>query len=123
MKEWREVFNTHRPNEGDIFFLPKMDEYGLTDFFKVTYIYREEAVGWYSFGKHSVFQVTAEKWAYSSENFGNSGVQEIDEELPDWSNDVDINPNLNSEPWKDNEAVEKISDDFLIWDKKNPFGS
>lgn len=122
VKEWHEVFGSHRPMEGDLFYLPMQDEYGPSDFFKVTFVDRDESTGWFPLGKHHVFTITAEKWAYSSENFGNTGFEEIDEQLPEWSNDITINPNLEAEPAKANEIVQTESDAYVSWDEKNPFG-
>lgn len=123
VKEWKEVFNTHRPNEGDIFYVPGFDEYGPMDFFKVTFVDRDESSGWFPLGKHHVFELTAEKWAYSSEDFANSGVVAIDEQLPDWSADITVNPNLEGNNNKVNAETETISDNYVEYNPKNPFGS
>lgn len=122
VKEWDEVFGTHRPLEGDLFYMPKFDEYGAMDFFKVTFVDRDESDGWFPLGKHHVFEISAEKWAYSSEDFAHTGVPEIDEQLPDWSNDIAVNPNLEAEPTKVNDAVQTISDTFVAFNTDNPFG-
>lgn len=123
VKEWQEVFpDQFRPMEGDIFYMPYKDEFGPADFFKVTFIDREDSVGYFPLGKHHVFSITAEKWAYSSEDFSNTGVSEIDEQLPDWTNDISINPNLEGSKWKVNDEVQDISDAVVSWDETNPFG-
>lgn len=122
VKEWKEVFNTHRPMEGDLFYVPGYDEYGPMDFFKVTFVDRDEGDGWFTLGKHHVFNVTAEKWAYASEDFGNTGVPDIDDQLPDWTNDVAINPNLEGQPWKVNDSVQTESSTFVDWTESSPFG-
>lgn len=123
VKEWKEVFNTHRPLEGDIFYVPGFDEYGPMDFFKVTFVDRDETDGWFPLGKHHVFEVTAEKWAYSSEDFAHTGVTDIDDQLPDWTNDTAVNPNLEAAANKVNAETETISDAYVEYNPNNPFGS
>jgi hypothetical protein len=122
VNEWKEVFDTHRPLEGDIFYLPFQDEFGPADFFKITFVDKNDAVGYFPLGRHHVFKCSAEKWAYSSENFANTGVDEIDIQLPDWSNDVTVNPTMANEVAKVNTEVQTISDTFVNWNETNPFG-
>lgn len=122
VKEWKEIFNTHRPMEGDLFYIKTMDEYGPADFFKITFVDREDGAGWFPLGKHHVFDVTAEKWAYASEDFAHTGVAEIDTQLPDWSNDIVVNNNLQADLNKVNDVVQTTSNVVVDWTESNPFG-
>lgn len=121
-KEWKEIFNTVRPLEGDIFYVKKFDQYGPADLWKVTYIDRENPVGWFPLGKHHAFGVTAEKWAYSGEDFSNTGFDELDNQHADWSNDVDVNPNFESDKGSQNEVIGDVAAPFVNWDERHPFG-
>lgn len=121
-KEWKEVFGTHRPLEGDIFYIPKFDDYGPADFFKLTYVDRENPVGWFPLGKHHAFGCTAEKWAYSSEDFAHTGVPEVDDQLPEWTNDAGINPNLEADLGAQNAEIQTAADPVVDWTESSPFG-
>lgn len=134
-KEWREVAAQNgltgnaliRPMEGYIVYVPIMDDQpamGATDFFKIKFVDKYDGSGWFPLGVHHTLVCTCEKWTYSSEDLA-TGVEEIDSSESDYSANVTINPNVNSDLWASNAAVQTMSDNFVEWnafDSANPFG-
>jgi hypothetical protein len=132
-KEWREIAAANgvtgpgalRPMEGYIVFIPMQDEFpmfGSTDFFKISFIDKFESIGWFPLGIHHTLSVTCEKWSYSSESL-QTGVPAVDSQEADFSNDITVNPNVNTDPWASNQTVQDMSNQFLTFDENSPFGT
>lgn len=133
-KEWRETAklngltgdSMNRPMEGDLVFVPMMDEtpmFGATDFFRIRYVDKFEGQGWFPLGVHHTLVITCEKWSYSSEHLA-TGVTAIDSQEAPFSMDAAVNPDISvPEPWQQNTVVQTISDSFVSFDESNPFGA
>ena len=131
-KEWRETAALNgvigpgaiRPMEGYIVYVPTQDEYpdfGASDFFRIRYIDKFEGNGWFPLGVHHTLLITCEKWSYSSENLA-TGVPAIDANKQESSLDVTVRPDVNTDPWANNNVVQSMSDSFVAFDETNPFG-
>lgn len=100
--EWKRVFGTYRPTEGDIFYIPQYSDYGETNFFKVQFVDQSVEAGWNTLGNYGFVTCTAEKWIYASENIGDTGYESIDANNEAESNDVKVNEFLENEPFAQN---------------------
>lgn len=128
VKEWQTIFpmttagNTVRPVEGDIIYVPRWSQFGPTDFWKITFVDKYDANGYFPVGEHYAFTIQTEKWSYSSEDLS-TGVTEIDSQETAFSNDVAINNNFQADPAAQNTAIETKADTILNWTESNPFGN
>jgi hypothetical protein len=121
-KEWQDVAGTLRPTEGSIIYVPAWDSFGPTDFLKVDFVDKFEVGGFFPLGIHHTFTLQCSKWAYSSEDIS-TGVDEIDTQIPNFTNDIVINPNGNPTDHKDNAAVITRGNAVISFDENNPFGN
>lgn len=120
-KEWDEVMGTLRPTEGSIIYIPSWDVYGPTDFIKIDFVDKFDASGFFPLGVHPSFTLQCSKWQYSSEDI-NTGVTEIDMQIPNFTNDITINPNGNPTDMIDNNVITRIGEQIISFDELNPFG-
>lgn len=121
-KEWDEVAGTIRPTEGSIIYIPSWDTFGPTDFLKVDFVDKFEVDGFFPLGTHPSFTLQCSKWVYSSEDIS-TGIPEIDSQIPNFTNDVSINPNGNPTDMIDNNTVSRIGEQIIDFSANNPFGN
>lgn len=121
-KEWQEVAGNVRPVEGSIVYIPLWDTFGPTDFLKVDFVDKFEVGGFFPLGIHPSFTLQCSKWSYNSEAI-NTGIPEIDSQIPDFTNDITINPTGNPTDIHDNIPVKTKGNTVIDFTESNPFGN
>ena len=123
IKEWYEKFGVStRPNEGDIMYVPNWNEWGASDFYKLTYVDKQALGGYMPLGDKRTFTVEAEKWVYASEHL-DTGIADIDLAEVTSSLDVEIAPDLINDAINDKVVATALTNTFVDFSESNPFGN
>lgn len=121
-KEWEEVAPGVRPMEGAIIYIPSWDTFGPNDFLKVDFVDKFKSDGFFPLGIQPSFVLQCSKWAYSSEAI-TTGIPEIDSASSSYSNDINVNPNMNNIDIQDNTNISREGETIIDFTESNPFGT
>jgi hypothetical protein len=125
--QWETTFpssvpgNAIRPMEGDIIYLPRWSKWGPTDFLKINFVDKFDANGYFPLGEHYAFELSCEKWSYSSEQI-RTGVPEIDIQEAAFTNEITINSAFEASPESQNATIQTKANTVLDFSAENPFG-
>lgn len=128
IKDFRNITQLYRPNEGDIICVENWKEYPEYDadagrpavFFEIKEVALNQK-GFDGFGDVYWFTAKCEQWNYSNQ-IVNTGIKTIDSIYQKTTNQDDAG-NVINDKWDDSDLMQELSDQIIEWSPDHPFGT
>lgn len=116
IRRFHRIFN-HRPREGDYIYIPAWDPIGPDDIFRINKVDIMD-FQFMALGSPVYYFIRTERAKYNHQNV-NTGIQMLDSGVQDLSN----NNSVTNDPNADNDPLQELTNAFISFDEKNPFGN